>query len=297
LGALTWRQSGLYVNAETLWQGTRAANQGCWLAYYHLGLLYLERGSLDEAIVQFQDALRIKPHYAEARNNLGAALLQKGALDEAMAQYQEALRTDPAFADAHDNLGAALLQMGRVDDAIAELQKALQLQPGLASAHSNLGVALFRKGRVDEAIAQYQTALRSDPEYGQAHNNLGTALIAEGRMAEALTQYEEALRLQPADPNTQNNLALLLATCTEASLRNGDKALQLARQANDLAGGRNPGVLRTLAAALAETRRFGDAVQTAQTALELAQAAGQQELAAHLTGELKRYEAGLPLRQ
>jgi tetratricopeptide (TPR) repeat protein len=114
---------------------------------------------------------------------------------------------------------------------------------------------------------------------------------------EAITLFQQALQLQPDAPDVQNSLAWLLATCPQASLRNGDKALQLAQKANAATSGRNPVVLRTLAAAFAETGRFDDAEQSAQKAIELAQAAGQQNLAAHLSDELKRYQAGLPLRQ
>ena len=80
-----------------------------------------------------------------------------------------------------------------------------------------------------------------------------------------------------------------------ASLRNGNQAVELARQANELTGGKNPVVLHTLAAAFAETGRFSDATRTAQKAIDLAQAAGQADLAARLNDELKRYQAGLPL--
>jgi hypothetical protein len=130
-----------------------------------------------------------------------------------------------------------------------------------------------------------------------AHNGLGTALLLKGRAAEALSHYQEALQIQPANAKAKNNLAWLLATCADASLRNGAKAVELARQANEQSGGSNPGILDTLAAALAEAGRFSDATQTAQKAMELAQAAGQQDLVEELKGELKRYEAGLPCHQ
>jgi spermidine synthase len=73
--------------------------------------------------------------------------------------------------------------------------------------------------------------------------------------------------------------------------------VQLARQANDLAGGKNPLYLRTLAAAYAEAGRFGDAMRASREAIELAQATGQPDLVARLNDELKRYQAGHPLRQ
>jgi tetratricopeptide (TPR) repeat protein len=198
---------------------------------------------------------------------------------------------------AYNNLGDALDQKGRVDEAISHFQKALEIKPDYASACNNLGHALRQKGRVDEAIADYQKALEIKPDYAEAHNNLGNALLQKGRVDEAIDHFQKALQLKPADPAFQNNLAWLLATCPQASLRNGNKAVELARQANALAGGNNPIILHTLAAAFAEVGRFGDAVQSAQKAIELAQAAGQQDLAGQLNIELKRYQAGLPLGQ
>ena len=297
LGGLTWRQSALYANTETLWQAALAANPDCWAAHYYLGVALVQKGRVDEAIAHFQAALQMRPDSAEAHNNLGSAHLQQGRVDEAIAQFQMALQLKPDYAEAHNNLGTALAQKGGVDPAIAQYQMALQLKPDYADAHNNLGIALLHKGGVDEAIAQYQVALQLKPDYADAHNNLGTALVQKGRMAEAITQYQKALQLEPADPKTQNNLALLLATGAEVSLRNGDQAVQLARQANDLAGGKNPLYLRTLAAAYAEAGRFSDAMRAAQEAIELAQAAGQPDLVARLNDELKRYQAGHPLRQ
>ena len=92
----------------------------------------------------------------------------------------------------------------------------------------------------------------------------------------------------------KNNLAWILATGPQTPLRNGARALELANQANALTQGTDPVILHTLAAALAETGRFNDARRTAQKAIELARAAGQQELLDELNGELKRYSAGLP---
>jgi Flp pilus assembly protein TadD len=150
---------------------------------------------------------------------------------------------------------------------------------------------------VDEAITQYQRALQSEPDYADAHNNLGNAFLQKGRIDEAITHFQKALQIKPVNPEVQNNLAWLLATGPAASLRDGNQAVELARQANELTGGKNPVILHTLAAAFAEVGRFSDARRTAQKAIGLSQAAGQPDLAARLKDELKRYEAGLPLHQ
>jgi protein O-mannosyl-transferase len=266
-------------------------------AHNNLGNALLRKGSVDEAILHFQKAVEINPAFATAHNNLGITLLQKGRVDEAISQYQKAFQIMPDFAEAHYNLAVALSQAGRVDEAIVHFQKALQINPRLADAHYSLGGAFLQKGSVDEAVTQFQEALRINPDYTAAHVNLGNIFREKGRQDEAIAHFQRALQIEPANPAIQNNLAWLLATCPQASLRDGHKAVELVRQANELSGGKNPIILRTLAAAFAETGRFSDAVHTAQKAIELAQAAGQQDMVGHLNTELKHYEAGRPSHQ
>ncbi len=263
LMACAWKQTTYWKNSETLWTHAIACTTDNAVAYNNLGYALLQKGQQDEAIAHFHKALEIQPDNGEAHYNLGNILRLKGKTDEAIAQYQKAVRFKPSIAQAHNNLGTALRQKGRLDEAIAQFQFALQLMPGDDAVHFNLAKAFYQKGKVGEAIAQYQIVLQ----------------------------------IKPADMEAQNNLAWLLATAPQASLRNGDKAVQLARRANELAGGKNPVILGTLAAAFAETGRFGDAVQSAQKAIEAARAAGRQDLAAKLNGELHHYQAGLPLHQ
>jgi tetratricopeptide (TPR) repeat protein len=133
----------------------------------------------DEAIGQFQEALRLQPDPADAHYNLGVALASKGQVDEAIRQYQEALRLKPDHADAHNNLGVALGKKGQVDEAIRQFQEALRLKPDHADAHYNLGLLLGHKGQMDEAIRQFQDALRLKPDFAGARKYLDAALAAE----------------------------------------------------------------------------------------------------------------------
>ncbi len=235
LAALTWRQCLNYRDAETLYRATIASNPSCWMAHNNLGNLwagvpgrlndalaqYEEAmrlrpdlpemhnnlgevwmklpGHLNDAVAELEEALRLKPDYAGAHNNLGDALLaMPGRAEEAVAQYREALRLQPDYAEARNNLANALATMpGHLADAIAEYEQTLRLNPGLAEAHNNLGYALMRiPGRLNDAIAQYEQALRLKPDYAGAHLNLGAALLRlPGRRDDAIAQIKEALRL------------------------------------------------------------------------------------------------------
>ncbi|HSY18820.1 MAG TPA: tetratricopeptide repeat protein, partial [Candidatus Acidoferrales bacterium] len=245
----------------------------------------------------YQQALRLKPNFADAINNLGNALLQRGNVDDAIALFKKVLQIKPGYAEAINNLGNALFQKGNVDGAIAQYQQALEIDPGYAQADYNLGIALLQKGNVDEAIAHYRQALKTRPDYTDAINNLGNALLQKGEVEAAVRQYEKLLQLKPDYLEAQNNLAWILATAAPASLRDGKQAVALAERSNQLSGGESPVVLRTLAAAYAEAGRFDDARQNAQKAMELARVAGQSDLGEQIQGELKLYTAGLPFHQ
>ena len=70
--------------------------------------------------------------------------------------------------------------------------------------------------------------------------------------------------------------------------------MELGQQANQLAGGENPIILRTLAAAYAEAGRFPEAVETAQRALQLAETQSNTALANAIRSQMKFYQAGSP---
>jgi protein O-mannosyl-transferase len=265
-------------------------------AHYNLANALLQQGRTDEALAHFQKTLALQPGFAPAHNGLANALLQQGRVEEALAHYRAALSLEPRFAEAHLNLANLLLQRRQFNEAILHFQTALQIQPNHAGAHNNFANALLVQGRVDEAIPHFQQALQLQPNLAEAHNGLANALLPKGRAAEAVTHYEAALATLPNHPYLLNNLAWVLATCPDASVRNGARAVELARQADQLSGGKDPGLLGTLAAAYAEAGRFTDAIATAQRALDLAAAQTNATRVEELRARLGLYRAGVPFR-
>ena len=262
-----------------------------------LGVVLANQGKVSEAIEQFEQALRIQPDYAPAHYNWGNALLQQGKVPEAIKQYEHVLRIKPDSAEAHNNLGLALANQGKVSEAISQYEQALRIRPDYAKAHDNLGVALANQGKVSEAVEQFEQVLRIKPDSAEAHNNLANALLQQGNVSEAIAQYREALRLRPDLSPVLYRLAWILATDGNANLRNAGEAVQLAERLCAITEYQQADTLDVLAAAYAEAGRFNDAVQTAQKALELAIAAGQQELAQQVQDRLKLYQAGRPFHE
>jgi tetratricopeptide (TPR) repeat protein len=216
LGILTWRQSGHYRDAETLYRATLASNPESWMAHSNLGVALVETpGRVPEAIAEYHAALRLNPNDAQTHTNLGNALAQMpGRLPEAIAEFHAALRLRPSLVQTHNDLGVALSQiLGRLPEAIAEFHEALRMKPEYAEAHDNLGVALSQiPGRLPDAIAEFRAALRTKPNYPDARRNLARALSqTPGGQADAIAEYQAALQSDPDDPETHNNLGFALA--------------------------------------------------------------------------------------
>ncbi len=220
LAALTWQQSGIYRDVETLYRATLARNPTCSMAHNNLGEYLLNLpGRLPEAMEQYEAALRANPRNAEAHNNLGYALAKiPGRLSEAIEHYETALRLIPEFWEAHTNLGNALAKIpGRLAEAITHYQVAVRFNPRAAEMYDNLGVALLKQpGRAAEAVTRLEWAVRLNPLAAGMHNNLGTALAQiPGRLPQATAEFEAAVRLNPGSTEMHNNLGAALAQIPE----------------------------------------------------------------------------------
>jgi len=209
--AVTRQQLGYWRNSVTLFRHALAVTENNYIAQNNLGEALGEKGEIEETINHYQEAIRLKPRYADAYNNLGEALGEMGQVDEAISHYQEAIRLNPRYADAYNNLGIALVKKGRNDEAISQYRQAIRVRPDHVNAHNNLANALVRNGQIDEAIDEYHEAIRLQPADATAHFNLGLTLSTKGRNEDAMRQFVEALSLKPDFPAAHYNLGLALA--------------------------------------------------------------------------------------
>ena len=231
--------SARFINQRTLWTYTVAHNPDAWPAQNDLGLDFLNEGNLSEAAIHFRAALRVKPDYAEAHNNLGLVYLREalkapapagrieapvpiapgrpappvsppgGEMAEAATEFRTALQIKPDYTDASGNLAIAL-QHNQEPGVIGQYKEALQNKPDDVDTRNDLGLALLQAGRMPEAMTQFQQVLQARPGYIDARNNLGLALLRTGHPADAIGQFQQALRIKPDFAEAHNNLGLAL---------------------------------------------------------------------------------------
>lgn len=229
--------------------------------------------------------------------DLAYELGQKGQVDAAIAEWKRALALDPKDAKALNNLGGLLLSQGKQDEAVAYFRRALECNPDLVDAHNNVGLVLLQRGQLSEAGQHFRESLSVAPDSLAAHVNLGGVYLLQSKVAEAVGELREALRLDPGNLTVLSNLAWLLATCPDATIRNGAEAVTLAERAAELSQRRDPVILDSLGAAYAEAGRFPEAIRATQRALDLARPGGDAATTAALQSRLALYQARRPHRE
>ena len=102
--------------------------------YFFGGNCYIAMQSFDQAILCYQEAIKLKPDFAAAHNNLGICLYEVGRPEEAHVSYKRAIALQPDYADAHNNIGNIYKDSGHVDEAITSYKKAIELDPNCFGA-------------------------------------------------------------------------------------------------------------------------------------------------------------------
>jgi len=161
LGALSWRQTWIWRDSETLWSYAVSMEPASPLAHGNLAFAYLSQGRLPEAEREIRIAVRLAPEWELGQQNLAVVLARQGRFAEA--------------GEARAQLGYLLMKHGKYDAAVALGEKEVGARPGDAAAHNHLGVALLLRGDVGPAIEHFEQALRLDPGHEKARRNLAAA--------------------------------------------------------------------------------------------------------------------------
>ncbi len=266
-----------------------------WQGHLNAAVVLLDRGMLDEAMARLDKVLEVDPERGRAHGSVGGVLERSGMLDEARAHFEAALKIDPSEPEAHANMARLLVQEGMLDEAVSRLRTAIELGPANAGHRAELGTVLFLGRMFDQACRQFEKSLDLDPSQPHTRVVFSKALAARGDFATAVAQLHQAMVAEPNNPSRANDLAWMLAVCPRDDVRDGAKAVQLAERACAVTGHRNPVFLSTLAAAYAETGKFPEAVATATKALGLVNPQ-DKHLAQTIRQHLDLYRAGKPHR-
>jgi tetratricopeptide (TPR) repeat protein len=180
LGILSWRQAGLYADADVIWRDNVAKNPRSWIGYTYLATEMMRANETEAAAKLLAEAVERMPENAEAKRTLGIVIASLGRPQEALEHLTRAVDLDPAQPQAQNSLGAVLLSMGRVEQAEEHFATAARLKPDYAEAWYHRAIATAQQGKRNEAIAYLQEALRLRPDYPEARAQLDSLVGEHG---------------------------------------------------------------------------------------------------------------------
>jgi protein O-mannosyl-transferase len=249
---------------------------------------------LNEAIHQFEEAVRHDPSLLEAHLNLGEVYLTVHEFDKSESHYGAILRLrsesvkDPEtirnFSQASFGLARVAMARNKTDDAIAFLQQALAMSPQNAPVMQVLALKRFERGeyrKAEESLWLLLAGLPRDPRRNVAEQ-FGKQFETSGKVKEAVQAW--------------NFLAWAFATSPEPRLLDPEAAMVLAQRAVTMTKQQDPLSLDTLAAAQAASGQCNLAVPTAEAAIRLANTQGKKPLAEAIARRLQVYQQGKPYR-
>lgn len=228
-----------------------------------------------EALADFRRAVEVAPEEPEVRLRYAEALEFVGRDAAAGAERAAARRLAGEGGDAARlaaDAGARAMSRGDLQAAEAALAEALRLDPAMVGARYRLATILGHQGRYEEALAHFRRVTEQDPHHADAHYGQAAALVLSGDYAGAKQRLEAALQRMPAERRLSHLLARLMAAAPDPRVREGDRAVEMARRLYASGGG--AAVAETLAMALAEAGRLDEAAAVQGQAIAAAGGSG-----------------------
>ncbi|MBX3422538.1 MAG: tetratricopeptide repeat protein [Pirellulaceae bacterium] len=270
------------------------------ITYANWGIALSELGQPAEALGKFEYALSLEPNQPDLLRAAAQLDIRLGALQRAEQRVHSILQGNPGDLAAFQLLTEIYRVQGNLPAVIQNLRQLVESIPNHYDARLQLANALQQAGQVDEARARWQALIDELSKFDQAKVASFLSRVY-CQLAESWTRADPATAVQLLTKSLDywannamaiNNLAWLLATCSQAELRDPQRALTLAQQALELSGDNEWSAHSTLAAALAANQQFDQAVTSAERARQLLQIHPIPDAVQSLNEQLEKYKNG-----
>ncbi len=199
-------------------------------AYNARASVYSEKRLYEKAIADLNEALRLDPDDVYIRFNQAKDYLDAKRVDEAIAEYTEVIRRAPAWHYPHFARGLVYRDLKEMDKAIADFSEAIRLLPS-ADYYRSRAMSLRTKGEIVKALEDFTEAIRINPSDATAYRERAKSWQLKGDFKQAASDVQKLVELASEDAQACNDVAWFLATCPDARLRDGQRAVELAERA------------------------------------------------------------------
>jgi tetratricopeptide (TPR) repeat protein len=170
---------------------------------------YAEKGMLVQAVLAYEEAVKLGAGSPQVLNPLAELYLAAGKIDQAEVALKRSLTEKPAQLSVYSRLGEVYLASGKLDSAIAYVEAARQLSPSTSVIYSSLGFLHLQKGDLVQSRSLLQKAIELDPKNPEALRFLGFYYTQIDSLDTAIGYYQKMTAIVPDDVEAWNNMAFL----------------------------------------------------------------------------------------
>jgi tetratricopeptide (TPR) repeat protein len=183
----------------------------------------------DQAIADFEEALRLVPTHFGARAALADLLAANGKNEQALAAYNKVVEAFPESPLSYNNRGMFLQRQGKYDEAIADFTRAVERDPNYFYSYTNRGFTLLQMDNPTAAQGDFTQSLKLNPQQAFVYNLRGLSKLSQGDLTGAIQDQRAAVEMNPKDPIARGDLGFLLSFNDDfaAALPEFDAALQI----------------------------------------------------------------------
>jgi tetratricopeptide (TPR) repeat protein len=160
-GVTTFIQNEIWNNRESLYKHILRLSPDSWEAHNNLGKFYQDNGRQEEALAEFQKAIKFNDQSFTVHANIGNIYYGLGQYEKALEKYEEISRKFPQedLTNIHNSKGACYANLKRYDEALREFRYALSTKPNLPSVHFNMAKMFIEQNKNKEAIKEILSVL------------------------------------------------------------------------------------------------------------------------------------------
>ncbi len=222
-----------------------------------------------QAITLYDKVLKTSPANFDALLGRSRAFVQVGNLDKAYADANTAVEKRPGAAHAYGQRGIVEKLQQKTDQAQQDFSKAVKLDPGYVWAYAQRADMSLKQNQYEKALANVNRALSAKPNFVEALRLRAWILNRMGKCKDASLDFKKAEQLSPKDAWSVQDKAWFLLTCPDEKVQDTAKAMELAKKAIDLPGGKDGLVFETLAEAYFRQGDPAKAAEVQKKAIEM----------------------------
>jgi tetratricopeptide (TPR) repeat protein len=200
-------KKGDLITAREAVEKALVKNPGYSEAYNLRGVINFQEKKIEEAILDYQKSVDLKPSNYLGQLNLASAFMEKNAWNGSVNPIEKAIKIAPDSSDGYLKRGIIRAALHQIDLSKQDFTMSLKLNPKEINAYYNRGNLYFQQDKLDSAILDFEQSISINSEYGKAYYALGLSYYKKNKLEKSCLAFNQANKLKyPGAKDALKNL-------------------------------------------------------------------------------------------